>query len=165
MNLRDRQHLGQALDVLNLHRAECRPLAATTASIKELDATVGHSQRTGGEVPFVLEMEKVAAQLGLGNAIRRPPARVGQLPDRPRVAVVCPLPHACQVQVVAHPLVKVTAKIRRNRQHWAPCEGTKYFDKETWLPPGEIVKLRRSAAVAADLNKALHLTVAFGARR
>lgn len=111
MDLRDREHFRQALDVLNLHRSERLPLTTAGACVEELDATVSDTQRTGGELPVVLEVEEVLPQLRLGDAIGRAPAKITQLPYGSQLADMSPITHARQMQVFAHAVVQLAGKV------------------------------------------------------
>jgi hypothetical protein len=65
------QHVGQAADGPDAELREEGPVARAGAAIEETDAVEGEPKRSGGELLLVLQEEKVLAELGLGEPVRR----------------------------------------------------------------------------------------------
>ena len=65
------------VDVLQLHGCQRLPVAATSASVEELDARIRNAERTVGELLLVLETQEVSTELLLRDLIRASFAVVG----------------------------------------------------------------------------------------
>ena len=74
--------------------------------IEELDAAVGDPERPRGELPVVLEVEEVIADLMLAESVGRGVEVVGELPDGAEVGLLGALAEAGQLKVLEHPLAE-----------------------------------------------------------
>src|SRR3954454_11047335 len=84
----DREDVGESLLLADAEPLKCRPVAGRGLGIEELDAAVGDHERPGGELPVVLEMEEVVADLMLAQTVGRSVEVIGELPDGAEVGLL-----------------------------------------------------------------------------
>jgi hypothetical protein len=129
VHLIDGQHVGQRLVLRDTELQERGPVPRLGVGVEELDAAVGDLQGAGGEVAVVLEIEKVVADLGLGEQVRRLAEVLGQLSHGTDVGFLGAFAAACELKVLDHPLAERGRGARNShretlsqRRKKNPCE-------------------------------------------
>ena len=83
-----------------------RPVAGRGVGGEELDAAGGDSQRGGGELAVVLQVEEIVADLLFTESGGRGVEVVGELPDGAEGGLLGAIAEAGQLQVLEHPLAE-----------------------------------------------------------
>jgi len=105
-DLIDREDVGESPLLADAEPAEGRPVARGGVGVEELDAAVGDHERAGGELPVVLEVEEVVADLGLGEPVGRGAEVVGELSDGAEVGLLGERAESGELQVLEHALAE-----------------------------------------------------------
>jgi hypothetical protein len=96
------EDVGQAFLPGDAEALEGGPVSRCGVRREELDTAVSDAEGSGGEVPVVLEVEEVVAELRLGESVGRSAEVIGELPDGAEVGVLGARAEAGELEVVGH---------------------------------------------------------------